>query len=136
MKLHVGLLLGLTALGLGSRAPPPTAVPAPHTEAASASAQILECRLHVGQELAFHLHGVTDSIAAATAQHLDLSAVLHWRVLATRDAGWLVAAALDALTLERKPEAATAQERAAFAEPFLVELGRDCRFKGLGFAPR
>jgi hypothetical protein len=137
MKLRIGLLLGLVALALWGRAAlrPRPAQPVLHA-AAPAEPPLLACRLHVGEELAFRLHALSDSLAAATPRHLDLAAVLHWRVLGARASRWLVAAALDELSLERRPEPPTAEERAAFAEPFLIEVGPDCRFTGLAFAPR
>jgi len=136
VKVRTGILLGLAALGFWglvllrrSHRRPPVAQAAP---------EILECRLQAGDELAFRLHDVTDSVAAATSQHRELGAVLHWRVLARRGAGWLVAAALDELTLEQRPPPTpltlTLTLRAALSEPFLIEIGRDCRFKRMGFA--
>ena len=94
MNARIGILVAIVAIGAWTLArlvrphPPPARV-------AAAPPEVLECHLRVGEELAFRLHGVTDSTTSAATQHLELGAVLHWRVLATRGTGWRVAAALD-----------------------------------------
>jgi hypothetical protein len=139
----LGLALGGTALGLGGlrllHRPQPAAPEAPSMATAEArppSAKILDCRLQAGDELAFRVHAVTDSVAGATGHHLELQAVMHWNVLQSRGTGWLVGVALDQVALDQRPETATPELRAAFGEPFVIDVRRDCRFKGLAFAPR
>jgi len=140
MKRSLGVLavlLGGAALGLGARAllrrPQPAA---PQSEGRAPEARLLDCRLHPGDELAFRVQAVTDTVAGAASRHLKLDAVMHWNVLRGQGTGWLVAAALDQVALEQSPETPAAALRAAFSEPFLVDVGRDCRFKDLAFAPR
>jgi HEAT repeat protein len=134
MKVRTGFLLGVVALGFwGLVLLRRSHRPSHPTEA---NAELLECRLHPGEDLPFRLHSITDTGAGDATQHLELEAVLHWRVLASRGTGWLVAAALDGLTVAQGPVAPTPEIQAALAEPFLVEVGRDCRFKGFAFAPR
>ena len=133
----VAVLLGGAALGLGGRAllrPPHP--PTVQTAGPAPEAKILDCRLRAGDQLAFRVHAVTDSVAGTARHHLNLDAVMHWNVVQGRGAGWLVGAALDEVTLEQHPETPTPELRAAFGEPFLMDVGRDCRFKGLAFAPR
>lgn len=134
MKVRTGILLGVVALGfwglaLLRRAHRPS-------RPTQADAEVLECHLHPGEDLGFRLRSVTDTGAGETTQHLELNAVLHWHVLATRGTGWLVAAALDELDLIQRPVAPAPALKAALGDPFLIELGRDCRFKGMAFAPR
>lgn len=97
---------------------------------------LLACRFQPGDALAFRLHATSDSGAGAGGQHLEVHAVMHWRVLAARGTGWRVAVALDDVTLEEQPEPALPGAQAALAEPFLLDVARDCRFLGLAFGPR
>lgn len=133
MKLRVASLIALGVLGTAAgwlcwpdAAPPPSPQARVETRA---------CRLSVGQDLQFELNAITDS-AGAVKRHLELEGVLHWHVLSRRSTGWLVAAALDQVVLEQRPEMSLEAQRTAFESPFLIELGRDCRFKGLAFKPR
>jgi len=133
----LAVLLGGAALGLGGRAllrRPHPAAPAP--EGPVPQAKILDCYLRAGEALAFRVHALTDTVAGNADHHLKLDAVMHWNVVQGRGAGWLVGAALDEVALEQSPETPTPELTAAFGEPFLIDVGRDCRFKGLAFAPR
>lgn len=91
----------------------------------------LACRFSVGEELAFHVRASSSARASedASPQQLQLEATLWWRVLEERSAsGWLVAAAL---TDVRGAEGGTA----ALETPFLLQVGRDCRFGDFAFDP-
>lgn len=142
VRARLWVLLGLGALGLAGwalrrhLALSPLAGPSPPER--------IECHLRPGEEFAFRLQAVTVSTGAAAPQ-VALGGVLHWRVLESHGAGWLVAAALDAVTVDgvtvdevtnnSRPEAPASEPRVALAEPFLIDLGRDCRFKRLAFPP-
>jgi hypothetical protein len=134
MKARIGIFVAIVAIGAWTLArlvrphPPPARV-------AAAQPGVLECHLRVGEELAFRLRGVTDSTTGAATQHLELGAVLHWRVLATRGTGWRVAAVLDQVTLDRRPDAPAPELVAGLAAPFRIDLGRDCRFEEIAFSP-
>ena len=150
-KARTGVLLGVVALAFWGlvllwRAHRPSLRSSRPTEA---GAEFLACRLHPGEDLPFRLHSITDTGAGDARQRLELEGVLHWHVLASRGTGWLVAAALDELAVDQRPvpqspaqrpvpgSGATSRElQAELEEPFLVEVGRDCRFKGFAFAPR
>lgn len=62
---------------------------------------------------------------------------MWWRVLEERPAtGWVVAASLtDVQLLEGGAADAEPARRAALETPFLVQVGRDCRFADFAFAP-
>jgi hypothetical protein len=92
----------------------------------------LACRMGIGDQLALDLHSVSTMSGNAAAPGVDLAAVMHWRVVAARGTGWLVAAALD----EVKLQSPTGVQSEDLAEPFLIDLGRDCRFKALAFGDR
>ena len=130
-RLTVGLTLvaGAVALGLllwgGSRRSRPGFQAVETTSG-------LACRLRIGDQLAFDVHSVSTMGGNAAGPGVDLAAVMHWRVVAARGTGWLVAAALDAVRLQ-SPGGVRSED---LAEPFLIDLGRDCRFKALAFGDR
>jgi hypothetical protein len=128
LRVRLGLLLATAAAGgaLLWRWPGPPAAVAP-------AAETLACRLSVGDELAYRVHLVSKTGADA-AQAVDLQAAMFWRVLAPRGTGWLISATLEGTRLEASGEVSPAA--ADLQEPFLIDVGRDCRFKSLAFGPR
>jgi hypothetical protein len=118
--------LGLLLWGWSARSRPgPPAVGVATTDS-------LACRMRIGDQLAFDLHSVSTMSGNPAGPGVDLAALMHWRVVAARGTGWLVAAALDEVRLQSP----TVVQSEDLEEPFLIDLGRDCRFKALAFGDR
>lgn len=132
------LLVGLGVVGAGLAAAVHLATPrAEPTPVPSSSAVSLSCRLDSNAELAFRLRSTSETRTGGShdARHLRLDATVRWRVLAKQGAGWLVAAALDEITLEERPGPETSAAREKLGEPFLFHVRTDCRFSDFAFGP-
>jgi hypothetical protein len=138
MTRRTSLLLGTLVLGLAAvyalvrpsrPAQEPTATPR----------RPLACRFSAGEELAFHVRATSSARASenASPQQLSLEATLWWRVLEERStSGWVVAATLtDVRLLEGGAAEADPSRRASLETPFLLQVGRDCRFSDFAFDP-
>lgn len=111
----------------------------PAQEPTAATRRPLSCRFSAGEELAFHVRasGSARSSENASPQQLSLDATLWWRVLEERStSGWVVAATLTDVRLFEGGTAVTdPARRAALEMPFLLQVGRDCRFGDFAFDP-
>jgi hypothetical protein len=137
MTRHTPVLLGALVLALA--AVYTWVHPTGSTQEAPVVRRPLACRFSAGEELAFHVRATSSARASesAASQQLRLEATMWWRVLEERSAaGWVVAATLtDVQLLEGGAADAEPARRAALESPFLVQVGRDCRFGDFAFAP-
>ncbi|QSQ26117.1 HEAT repeat domain-containing protein [Pyxidicoccus parkwayensis] len=113
--------------------------PSGGTQQSPVARRPLSCRFAAGEELAFHVRASSSAQASesASSQQLRLEATMWWRVLEERSAtGWVIAATLtDVQLLEGGAAEVEPARRAALESPFLVQIGRDCRFGDFAFAP-
>ncbi|QRN99372.1 HEAT repeat domain-containing protein [Archangium violaceum] len=138
MTRRTSLLLGTLVLGLAAVSA--LLWPSRPAQAPTASTRRpLSCRFSAGEELAFHVRATSSARPSETAspQQLRLEATLWWRVLEERPAvGWVVAATLtDVRLLEGGAAEAEPARLAALETPFLLQVGRDCRFGDFAFDP-
>lgn len=99
----------------------------------------LACRFQKGEALAWNVYStsaVSNSQAEDTGtKNTGLDGVLWWKPVEDRGlAGWVVAAMLTDVRVATGAPETDAARRALWETPFLIEVGRDCRFKELRFS--
>lgn len=110
---------------------------APATPAPSRAPQT--CRFAPGEQLAFNVYSqstVGNPEDGAAPQRVGLDAVMWWRAVEDRGtAGWVVSALLSNVSLTEGAADPDPARRSALSLPFVVQIGRDCRFRDLRFDP-
>lgn len=96
----------------------------------------LACQFKVGEKLAFSVGSHSDvSASGKSAQQVGLSGVMWWRVLEEKAGGWVVGAAMSNVNLSSGGSVASGRDIADLEAPFLLQIGKNCQFRELGFDP-
>lgn len=96
----------------------------------------LACQFKVGEKLAFSVGSHSDvSASGGSAQQVGLSGVMWWRVLEEKAGGWVVGAAMSGVSLSSGGNVASGRDIADLESPFLLQIGKNCQFRELGFDP-
>ena len=92
----------------------------------------LACQFAVGDELAFQLTSVAQSLNQGQAVRNELRARMWWKITAQQGSEWSAVAALSNVALSGDE---SEDRSAGLALPFQVRIGSDCRFRQIHFDP-